>query len=117
MRKMTRWMLAAILTFCGAMMMLTACTDAIGTVDNPVIPDPPYDPAGELANETFLHEDWMDRTVRPGDSFWRSGILPSAVGSRRGMPTTLVPITDLRSTSMRNSKAIWATAIRPWPAN
>ena len=70
MRKMTRWMLAAILTFCGAMMMLTACTDAIGTVDNPVIPDPPYDPAGELANETFLHEDWMDRTVRPGDSFW-----------------------------------------------
>lgn len=44
MRKMTRWMLAAILTFCGAMMMLTACTDAIGTVDNPVIPDPPYDP-------------------------------------------------------------------------
>ena len=81
MRKMTRWMLAAILTFCGAMMLLTACTDAIGTVDNPVIPDPPYDPAGELANETFMH------------------------------------ITDLRSTSMRNSKAIWATAIRPWPAN
>ena len=75
MRKMTRWMLAAILTFCGAMMMLTACTDAIGTVDNPVIPDPPYDPAGELAKA------------------------------------------DLRSTSMRNSKAIWATAIRPWPAN
>ena len=71
---MTRWMLAAILTFCGAMMMLTACTDAIGTVDNPVIPDPPYDPAGELANETFMHEDWMDRTVRPGDSFWNFAI-------------------------------------------
>ena len=74
MKKMTRWMLAAILTFCGAMMLLTACTDAIGTVDNPVIPDPPYDPAGELANETFLHEDWMDRTVRPGDSFWNFAI-------------------------------------------
>ena len=70
MKRMNRWVLAATLTFCGAMMMLTACTDAIGTVDNPVIPDPPYDPAGELANETFLHEDWMDRTVRPGDSFW-----------------------------------------------
>ena len=30
--KMTQWVLAATLTFCGAMMMLTSCTDvAVGT--------------------------------------------------------------------------------------
>jgi hypothetical protein len=48
---MTQWVLAATLTFCGAMMMLTSCTDAIGTADNPVNPNPPYDPADELAKE------------------------------------------------------------------
>ena len=26
--RMTQWVLAATLTFCGAMMMLTSCTDA-----------------------------------------------------------------------------------------
>ena len=70
MKKLTQWVLAATLTFCGAMMMLTSCTDAIGTADNPVNPNPPYDPADELAKETFLHEEWMDRSVKPGDSFW-----------------------------------------------
>lgn len=67
---MTQRVLAATLTFCGIMMMLTSCTDAIGTADNPVTPNPPYDPAGELAQETFIHESYMDRTVKPGDSFW-----------------------------------------------
>ena len=70
MKKLTQWVLAATLTVCGAMMMLTSCTDAIGTADNPVNPNPPYDPADELAKETFLHEEWMDRSVKPGDSFW-----------------------------------------------
>ena len=70
MKKMTQRVLAATLTFCGIMMMLTSCTDAIGTADNPVTPNPPYDPAGELAQETFIHESYMDRTVKPGDSFW-----------------------------------------------
>ena len=28
---MNRWVLAATLTVCGAMMMLTSCTDAIGS--------------------------------------------------------------------------------------
>ena len=67
---MNRWVLAATLTFCGAMMILTSCTDAIGSMDNPVNPEQPVNPADELAKETFIHEDWMDRTVRPGDSFW-----------------------------------------------
>lgn len=70
MKKLTQWVLAATLTVCGAMMMLTSCTDSIGAADNPVNPEPPYDPVGELASETFLHEEWMDRSVKPGDSFW-----------------------------------------------
>jgi hypothetical protein len=68
--KMTQWVLAATLTFCGAMMMLTSCTDAIGSMDNPVNPEQPVNPADELSKETFFHEDWMDRSVKPGDSFW-----------------------------------------------
>jgi len=70
MKKLTQWVLAATLTFCGAMMMLTSCTDAIGSMDNPVNPEQPVNPADELAKETFFHEDWMDRSVKPGDSFW-----------------------------------------------
>ena len=70
MKRLMQWVLAATLTFCGAMLMLTSCTDAIGSMDNPVNPEQPVDPAAELAQETFMHEDWMDRTVKPGDSFW-----------------------------------------------
>ena len=70
MKKLTQWVLAATLTFCGAMMMLTSCTDAIGSMDNPVNPEQPVNPADELSKETFFHEDWMDRSVKPGDSFW-----------------------------------------------
>ena len=66
-----QWVLAATL-FCGSMMMMTACTDAV--VDNPVNPDPPYDPAGELAKETFNNDKDMDRSVKPGDSFWNYSI-------------------------------------------
>ena len=62
MRKATQWMLTAVF-LCGAS-VLTSCTDTIGIVDNPV---KPVNPAEELASETFMHEDWMDRTVRPGD--------------------------------------------------
>lgn len=51
-------------------MMLTSCTDAIGSMDNPVNPEQPDNPADELAKETFFHEDRMDRSVKPGDSFW-----------------------------------------------
>ena len=71
---MTQWGLAATLTFCGAMMMLTSCTDTIGSMDNPVNPEQPVDPADEVAKETFMHEDWMDRSVKPGDSFWQFAI-------------------------------------------
>ena len=68
--KMTQWVLASTLFFCSAMMMLTSCTDAIGTADNPVNPEQPVNSADELVEETFNHEEWMDRTVKPGDSFW-----------------------------------------------
>ena len=66
MKRLLHWVMAATLTFCGAM-MLTSCTDVTGQADNPV---QPVDPAAELAQETFDHEVWMDRTVKPGDSFW-----------------------------------------------
>ena len=72
--RMTQWVMTATLTICGAMMMLTSCTDAIGTVDNPVKPEPPYDPAEELAKETFDHDAWIDRSVKPGDAFWHFAI-------------------------------------------
>ena len=70
MKRISYRMQAAILTFCGAMMMLTACTDTIGTADNPVKPEQPG-AVEELAKETFIHEAWMDRTTKPGDSFWQ----------------------------------------------
>ena len=34
MKRMTQWVMTAALTFCGTMMMLTSCTDAIGTADS-----------------------------------------------------------------------------------
>ena len=41
--RMTQWVLAATLTFCCAMMMLTSCTnDAIGSTDNPLTFAPDY---------------------------------------------------------------------------
>ena len=70
MKKLTQRVFIATLTFCGAMMMLTSCTDAIGSMDNPVNPEQPISPADELAKETFMHEDWMDRSVKPCNSFW-----------------------------------------------
>ena len=74
MKKMKQWVMAATLTVCGAMMMLTSCTDTIGTADNPVNPEQPVNPTDELAKETFMHEDWMDRSVKPGDSFWQFAV-------------------------------------------
>ena len=71
---MKNWVLAATLTFCGAMMLTSCVSDAIGTADNPVNPDPPYDPAEELAKETFDHDAWIDRSVKPGDAFWHFAI-------------------------------------------
>ena len=34
MKRMTQWVMTAALSFCGTMMMLTSCTDAIGTADS-----------------------------------------------------------------------------------
>ena len=53
--RMTQWVLAATLTFCCAMMMLTSCTnDAIGSTDNPVPVDPEPPAPQELADYTIL---------------------------------------------------------------
>ena len=65
---MMQWVMAAILTVCGAM-MLTSCA-----MDNPVTPEQPVNSAEEVAKETFMHEDWMDRSVKPGDSFWQFAV-------------------------------------------
>lgn len=61
MKQLKLWMLAAILTFCGSM-VFTACTDEI---DNPV--EPVVDP---LEGESFINDEMMDRTVKPGDDFF-----------------------------------------------
>ena len=71
MKQMMQWVLAATMTFCGAIIMLTSCTDV---VDNPVVPDQTYDAAEELSKETFDHDAWIDRTVKPGDAFWNFAI-------------------------------------------
>ena len=52
-----------------ATVWLVSCAD-----DNPVVPDQTYDAAEELAKETYVHDAWLDRTVKPGDSFWHFAI-------------------------------------------
>ena len=64
-RTATRQLVLSVV-ICGTINLLTACSD-VSTVDNPV---KPVIPTEELAQETFVHEAWMDRTVKPGDSFW-----------------------------------------------
>ncbi|MBO4718307.1 MAG: hypothetical protein J5658_00400 [Prevotella sp.] len=54
MKRMTPWVLAATLTFCGAMMMLTSCTDAVGSTDNPV-PDPAQQDLADYAILFYGH--------------------------------------------------------------
>lgn len=61
-----RRVLAATL-ICSLTLLQTACTDSIE--DTPATPEQP-DAAEELDAEVFPHESWMDRTVKPGDSFW-----------------------------------------------
>jgi hypothetical protein len=65
MKKTMQWVLAATVMICGAS-VFTACS----TNDLPVVPDQTYDAAEELATETFDHDDWIDRSVKPGDAFW-----------------------------------------------
>ena len=65
MKQMKLWLLAATVTICGAS-VFTACS----TNDLPVVPDQSYDAVAELAKETFDHDAWIDRTVKPGDAFW-----------------------------------------------
>ena len=63
MKKCKQWMLAAIL-FCGSMGFYS-CTDAN---DNPVGPvNPSVDP---VTQESYINDQLMDRSVKPGDSFY-----------------------------------------------
>ena len=66
-KRMNQWMLAATLLLGGATIVLTSCSNS---VDNPVNSEQAYDAADELAKETFIYEQYMDRSVKPGDSFW-----------------------------------------------
>ena len=52
---------AAILT-CG--LSFTSCVD--NSVDNPVVPEPEV-----VVPDHFINEAWMDRTVNPGDNFYK----------------------------------------------
>ena len=52
-----------------ATVWLVSCVD-----DNPVVPDQTYNAAEELAKKTFNNDAWLDRTVKPGDSFWHFAI-------------------------------------------
>ena len=57
--------MGAILTFSAAI-LFSGCTDVI---DNPVTPtEPSVDP---VTQEKYENDDLMDRTVKPGDSFWQ----------------------------------------------
>ncbi len=64
MKKIMQWVLAATVV-CSITILLTSCVDK---VDSPVVP---VNSKEELAKETFIHESWMDRTTKPGDSFWQ----------------------------------------------
>jgi len=59
----------AAMLICATLWFVSCSTD-----DNPVVPDQTYDAAGELAKETFNQDAWIDRTVKPGDSFWHFAI-------------------------------------------
>ena len=59
MKRMYLWMLGIIFTTA----LMTSCVDV---VDNPVNPIIPVDPL----TENYILGDQMDRTVKPGDSFY-----------------------------------------------
>ena len=64
MKKIFMWMITAILTISGGM-LLSGCTDSN---DEPVTPEEPIiDP---VTPESFINDRLMDRTVKPGDSFY-----------------------------------------------
>ena len=64
MKKIFMWMITAILTISGGM-FLSGCTDSN---DDPVVPEEPIiDP---VTPESFINDQLMDRSVKPGDSFY-----------------------------------------------
>lgn len=98
----------ATLTFCGAMMMLTSCSDSTDSVQ----PVDPIDPTAELAKETFYHEERMDRSVSPAT---RSGSLPLGHGLRTMMPPTQAPMRMPKDYRMSCCYPIWLIMTHPWP--
>ena len=63
MKKITRWLLAVSLVWGTA--VFTSCSNVDGSSAES------FDAAEELSGEKFLHDEWMDRSVKPGDSFWK----------------------------------------------
>ena len=62
MRKMMKWALA-----CALCILIMTCSDSLDSGDGA---SQQPNAAEEIAKETFIHEEWMDRSVKPGDSFW-----------------------------------------------
>ena len=62
MKKITQWLLVISLVW--GTMVFTACGDDSGSSAES------FDATEELSSEKFIHDEWMDRSVKPGDSFW-----------------------------------------------
>ena len=64
MKKIFMWMIIAILTISGGM-LLSGCTDSN---DDPVVPEEPIiDP---VTQESYINDKLMDLSVKPGESFY-----------------------------------------------
>lgn len=63
MKKITKWLLVVSLVW--GTTVFTACSNDGGSSAES------FNAAEELSGEKFLHDEWMDRSVKPGDSFWK----------------------------------------------
>ena len=99
-----QWVMAAILTFCGAT-VFTACVDS-GVRDNPTYP---VNPKEEIAQETFIHENWMDRNVNPGDSFYQFAIGSWMKNHDKTDKGTIYNALDKQTQELKDGLASYAT--------
>ena len=63
MKKITKWLLVVSLVW--GTTVFNACSNDGGSSAES------FNAAEELSGEKFLHDEWMDRSVKPGDSFWK----------------------------------------------
>lgn len=66
MKKLSFWMLAAILAFCGAM-TFTSCSD---DDNNTEYNDPDHGDDINIDIASWIYDEYMDRSVKPGDDFF-----------------------------------------------